>query len=813
MLKNYFVIALRNFWRNKVFSLINIAGLAIGISASLVIFLLVYYDLSFDHFEKDRSRIYRVVSAYTFAGETQYGGETCAPMGAAIQKELTGVELVAPFHTLDLTKVTTAPVNASQPQVLRKQKNLVCADARYFDLIHYTWLSGTPATALNQPYQVVLTESNAHLYYPGLAFADIIGKPIAFNDSIHATITGIVKDITCNTDFSFKTFISYSTLQTSRLKPQGWDSWNNFNSDDQLFIRLAPGATASHLVPQLTRLLKTHKDPDPNDHSTTVADLQPLSGLHFDTVYETYDNVRTAHKPTLYGLLAVAAFLLLLACINFINLTTAQASQRAKEIGIRKTMGSKRGQLAVQFLNETFLLTVMATLLSIAITPLLLKVFADFVPDGFKVSGIPAIGLFLLLLIVAVTLLSGFYPALVMSGFKPISVLKNQTRSNSAKTRSAWFRKSLTVSQFVIAQVFIIATILVGRQISYALHKDLGFKKDAILYFRTNFFAAPASQNLLLQQLHTLPGIAMMSIGSDPPSTSSTWTSTMEYNDGKKVIEKEVQVKRADTNYLRLYGLRLLAGTNFNTADTTKSILINETYSRVLGFPQPQQALGKMIKWDGMKRIIGVLADFHQKSLHEAIKPLVLSNNVGFSNSFSIELQPQNADGSSWTATIAAIQKTYKSVYPDDDCDYHFVDETIAKYYTAEKNTARLLLWATGLAIFISCLGLLGLVIYITNQRTREIGIRKVFGASVTQIVVLLSRDFIKLIGLAILIAMPIGWWGSNRWLENFAYRTSLSWWIFLAGGVALLLVALVVLCLRTFRSALANPVESLRSE
>ena len=813
MLKNYFVVALRNFWRNKVFSLINIAGLSIGISASLVIFLLVYYDLSFDHFEKDRSRIYRIVSTYTFAGETQYGGETCAPMGAAIQKEVTGVELVAPFHTLDAIKVTTAPIKANQPQILRKQKDLVYADARYFNLIHYTWLSGTPATALTQPYQVVLTESNAHLYFPGLAYNDILGKPIAFDDSIHATITGIVKDITYNTDFSFKTFISYSTLETSRLRPQGWDSWNNFNSADQLFIRLAPGATPSHLIQQLNRLLKTHKDPDPNDHSKTFANLQPLSELHFDTLYDTFDNVRTAHKPTLYGLLAVAAFLLLLACINFINLTTAQASQRAKEIGIRKTMGSKRGQLAFQFLNETFLLTVMATLLSIAITPLLLKVFADFVPAGFNLSGFPAIGLFLLLLIAAVSLLSGFYPALVMSGFKPISVLKNQTRGNSAKSRSALFRKSLTVSQFVIAQVFIIATILVGRQISYALHKDLGFKKDAILYFRTNFSAPPASQTLLSQQLHTLPGITMMSIGSDPPSTNSTWTSTMEYNDGKKVIEKEVQVKRADTNYLRLYRLRLLAGTNFNTADTTKSILINEAYARVLGFQQPQQALGKMIKWDGMKRIIGVLADFHQKSLHEAIKPLVLSNSVGSSNSFSIELPPQNADGSSWTATIAAIQKTFKSVYPDDDCDYHFVDETIAKYYTAEKNTARLLLWATGLAIFISCLGLLGLVIYITNQRTKEIGIRKVIGASVTQIVVLLSRDFIKLIGVAILIAMPIAWWGSNKWLDNFAYRTSLSWWIFVAGGAGLLLVALIVLCLRAFRSALANPVESLRSE
>ncbi len=814
MLKNYFVVALRNFWRNKLFSLINIAGLAIGISASLVIFLLVYYDLSFDHFEKDRARIYRVGSNFSSSGESMTFGDVCAPMGAAIQKELTGIDLVASFRTADETRVTIA--GPGQPLVLKKQKNLIYADARYFNLIHYTWLSGSPATALKQPYQVVLTETNAHLYYPSLAYTDVIGKSITFDDTVHATITGIVKDIPYNTDFSFKTFISYSTLQTKRMKPMGWDSWGNTNSADQLFLVLAPGNTPARLLPQLDHLLAEHKEYDPHDHSKISCNLEPLANLHFDSMYDSFDNVRTAHKPTLYGLLAVAAFLLLLACINFINLTTAQASQRAKEIGIRKTMGSQRRQLAFQFLNETFLLTVMATILSIAITPLLLKVFADFIPAEFHFSLIrqPGVILFLLLLILAVSLLSGFYPALVMSGFKPISVLKNQAQGNSAKTRSAWFRKSLTVSQFVIAQIFIIATILVSRQISYALNKDLGFKKEAILYFPTNYYQPRAKVNLLLQELHSVPGIAMLSLASDPPSTNSTWTTSMDYNDGKKTVHKDVQIKTVDSNYVKMFGLHLLAGANITQSDTTNSFIINEAFAHDLGFREPQQALGKTLNFnDHDQRIVAVVANFHQKSLHEPIKPIVLANGNMAATVINVALQPQNTSKTAWSTTIAGISKAFKSVYPDDDCDYKFVDDTIAKYYTAEKNTARLLAWATGLAIFISCLGLLGLVIYITNQRTKEIGIRKVIGASVTQIVVLLSRDFVKLIGVAILIAMPIAWWGSNKWLDNFAYRTDLSWWIFVAGGAALLLLALAVLCLRGFRAARANPVESLKSE
>jgi ABC-type antimicrobial peptide transport system permease subunit len=362
--------------------------------------------------------------------------------------------------------------------------------------------------------------------------------------------------------------------------------------------------------------------------------------------------------------------------------------------------------------------------------------------------------------------------------------------------------------------VFIIATILVSKQIRYSLNKDLGFKKDAVLYFDTNYNdTVKAHRAVLLQKLKSIPEVAMTSLSNNPPSINSTWSSTMKYMDGKKKIETDVQVKTADSNYIKLYRLKLLAGVNIADCDTTSALLINNTYLHILGFTSPQQAVGKTIDWDKSKRIAGVVADFHQKSLREIIKPLVIANGSKQSRKFNIELKPQNAEGTVWKTGIAKIEKAFKEIYPEDDFEYHFLDDTIAKYYTAEKSVSGLLMWATGLAIFISCLGLLGLVIYITNQRTKEIGIRKVVGASVAQIVTLLSKDFLQLIALAFVISVPLAWWGASKWLENFAYKTTLTWWIFALGGIVMMALAFVVMLVRTLKAATANPVNALRSE
>ena len=476
-------------------------------------------------------------------------------------------------------------------------------------------------------------------------------------------------------------------------------------------------------------------------------------------------------------------------------------------------MGSSKAQLIVQFLSETFLLTLIATIVSVAITPLLLKVFSGFIPEGLQLNleQQPGVLLFLLLLTVAVSILSGFYPALVLSGYRPVLVLKNQSFNNIGKSRNLWLRKTLTVSQFVIAQVFIIATILVSRQISYTLNKDMGFKKDAIIYFETNADDTVRNRVAVLKnKLKAIPGIAMISLSDDPITTRATSALIMHYKDDKKNLSTIVQVKMADSNYIKLYGLNLLAGKNLQQSDTIKEYIINETYAHILGFQDLQQAIGKYI--EGFP-IAGVVSDFHQQSLHQKIQPLAIGCIASQEYVFNIALQQQGSEGAVWKTVINQIKKVFKEVYPEDDFQYAFLDESIAKYYQSEKNISRLLIWSTGLSIFISCFGLLGLVIFISNQRTKEIGVRKVLGASVAQIVSLLSKDFLKLIAIAFVISLPPAWYGANKWLANFAYRIDLSFWIFVAGGLIMLSLAFLILGIRTFRAASANPVKSLRTE
>ncbi len=817
MIKNYLTIAIRTLWKNKLFTSINVLGLAIGISASLVIYLLVNYHFTFDKFEKDNDRIYRVVSDFSFSGESYHNSGVAAPLPDAVRKEITGIEAVVPFRTVDEGAKVSVPVaDKKEPVVFKNQSEIVFADERFFNLIGYEWLAGSAKTALLQPYQTVLTESNAKLYFPSLSAVQVIGKEIYFNDTVRATITGVVKDITYNTDFTFKTFISRATLESTSLKPNDWDAWDNTNGASQLYVKLSPGTTAAKVQAGIDNLFKKYEKKEPGDNSKSWHTLQPLSDLHFNGDYGGYSNA-LANKPTLYSLLAVAAILLLLGCINFINLTTAHAAQRAKEIGIRKTMGSSRKQLIFQFLSETFLLTFTATILSIFLTPLILKAFAGFIPEGLHFSAIeqPGVLIFLLLLIIIVSFVSGFYPAIILSGYKPVLVLKNQAYNNTGKTRNAWLRKSLTISQFVIAQVFIMGVLLVSKQITYSLNKDMGFKKDAIVFLQTNYYdTVKSNKYTFMSKLRSIPEIAMVSMSTSPPSSGNTWSSTMKYKDGKKEIETDVQQKYADANYLKLYQIKLLAGTNNSASDTVSSFVINETYLHILGFQKPTDAIGKYIEWSNKQYpITGVIADFNQRSLHEAVKPMAIGTWANQERTINIALQPQNKAGNTWKTGIAKIEKAWKEIYPNDDFDYTFFDESIAKYYDAEQNISSLLKWATGLSVFISCLGLLGLVIYTTTQRTKEIGVRKVLGATITQIVTMISKDFILLVLLGFVIAAPLAWFGMNKWLENFAFRTEISWWIFLLGGLVMIFIALITLSFQTIRAAMMNPVKSLRTE
>ncbi len=815
MFRNYFIIAIRNFWKNKIFSLINISGLAIGISAALVIYLLVYYEFSFDKFHKDGDRIFRVVSNLNFPGQLITNGGVSAPLPEAFKREVTGIETASAFHTYN-AKVTLPTTLSDKPVIFKNQQDIIFADNDYFRLIPYTWLAGSPQTSLTEPFKVVLTESRAKTYFPGTGFADIPGRTVTYNDSIHVSVSGIVKDLDEATDFIFKEFISLSTVPNSGLKNNmSWNQWGSVNSASQFLVKLNKGVTPKQVEQQLVFLRnKYHKD----DFMKTENLLQPLGELHFTGDYDMFSK-RQAHKPALYGLLAVAAFLLMLGCINFINLTTAQAALRAKEIGVRKTMGSSKRHLVLQFLGETFLFTALATMFSILLAPLILKIFSDFMPPELKFSIVqqPHIIIFIILLIPAVSLLSGIYPALVLAGFKPVLVLKNQAYGGSAKTRKAWLRKSLTVSQFVIAQFFIIATLLVSKQIHYSINKSMGFRKDAVVFVQAPWNDRnPGNRFVLLNKLRSVPEFEMVSLAGSPPATTGYSTTSMKFNDGKKEIESMVEIKSADSVYFKLYNLKLAAGRLPQENDSlVKGYLINETYAKFLGYQNAADIVGKQINRGDKKGIpiSGVLKDFHFKSTHNAIKPLAYTSVTGNYFSYHILLKPNNAGGAMWKNGIAGLEKAWKEVYPDFDFEYKFMDESIAGFYKAEQNISRLLKWAAGLCIFISCLGLLGLVIYTTNLRTKEIGVRKVLGASVMQIVSLLSKDFLALVLVAFAIAAPLAWWAMNKWLQDFAYRTAMSWWVFAGCGLGMIIIALLTLSLRTIKAAGNNPVGALRSE
>jgi ABC-type antimicrobial peptide transport system permease subunit len=406
------------------------------------------------------------------------------------------------------------------------------------------------------------------------------------------------------------------------------------------------------------------------------------------------------------------------------------------------------------------------------------------------------------------------YPAWILSGYQPVMVLKNQSIQSLTKSRSAWLRKTLTVTQFVGAQFFIIATILVSKQVYYSLNKDLGYRKDAIIYFASSYGEKASKRQVLLNKLKSIPEIEQACLGGDPPASGSVSSTTMNFEDGDQKKETTVQVKYGDKDYFNLYGMKLLAGHYLEPADSVGEYVVNNSYAKFLGFLNPQDALGKMIGHSkNLHPIVGVMNDFNSKSTRAAIGPLVYSADKTGYYYFHVLLNPENRNGTEWQDAISKMQSAWKEVYPEEDFNYHFFDQSIANFYTSEQNTSKLLRWASGVAILISCLGLLGLAIYTTNQRTKEIGVRKVLGASISQIVVLLSTDFMMLILLAFLIAVPLAWWAMHSWLENFAYRTTLDWWTFVAGGLMMFLVAGIILCLRTIRAASVNPVKSLRSE
>lgn len=815
MFKNYIKIAFRNLRNNALFSLINIISLSIGLSAAFVIGMMVYYDFTFDTFHPDSDRIYRIISDFeTPEGEFSNPGVP-VPMYKATQEELTGIEHATFFYTWAPLKVQSDVSD----KVIKNPRFVIFTEDDYFQIFQYKWLAGVPNGILSSPGAVVLSESRAQQYFPNIPPSEVIGRTLTYNDSIQTVVKGVVANFTDRTDFVFEEFVSTKTAALSNYGEQIIDGdWGSTNSASQVYVKIAENTSRENLKKQLGALSVTHEDKE------TVAfgqkqmyRPQPLADIHFNEKYGVYDYSQDqASKTVLMGLGFIALFLLLLGSINFINLNTAQAMQRAKEIGIRKTLGGSRKQLVIQFLGETFLLTIIAGLISILLSAWLFNIFSDFIPSGLDFSLLfqPIILAFIAILIVLVTIFSGFYPGLVLSNFKPVSVLKGQQVSGTGKSG---LRKFLTVFQFTIAQVFIIATLLVGKQIQFVMQSDMGFKTDAIAYFYTPWNDPTVdSREVLLNELQKIPQLKMISLGGAPPASQSTNSNNALYRNGNEEIRADLQSLFGDSKYLELYDIGLLAGRK-PLNDTINEMVINEAAMSRFGFENPEKAVGQFFEIGSEKRtIVGVMTNFNQRSLKSDIKPMAFVGDLNrdWRSQFRvIHVALPTTANDALKETIASIETTYLSIYPESNFRLRFMDETIARFYTREQRLSTLLDWATGLSVLISCLGLLGLVIHTTERRTKEIGIRKVLGASLAQLNLLLCKEFLILVGLAFVIAAPLAWWGLNSWLQDFAYKTSLSWWIFVLSGLSMIAIALSIMSVRTLATALRNPVKSLRTE
>ena len=817
MIKNNFKIAFRNLWKRKIFSFINIAGLAIGISASLIIYLMVQFDFSFDKQHKNGERIYRVVSESSSNGEVYTTPGVPLPMFEAIKNEVSGVEFAAPLITKNNNVQVSGPAGSGIPLTsYRHDAKLIYTNTNYFKLLNYEWIAGSPVTALDKPLQTVLTEERAMAYFPHLKMADIIGRQLIYDDTVLTTVTGIVKGIKGNTDFTFKEFISLATLTSNAdLKNrEGWYEWGGVSSGEQLLVKLLPGVSTKKMDLLLTDLI-IKKRKEENGINKSKCRLQALSDLHFNPVYGNF-NQRQADKPTLYALLIIAIFLLLLGCINFINLSTAQATERAKEIGVRKSVGAFKYQLVLQFLTEPIILSLLAAIVSILISPVLLGLFKDFIPPEITPSFIYTknVFYFLLVLVIVISLLSGLYPSFILTKFKPALVLKGQLLMGNSGKQNNNFRRLLTVSQFAIAQFFIIATLVVAQQVHYSLTKDLGFKTDAIAFISFPWRNVnPDTKFVLLDKIEKLPGIEKSCLGSLPPSSSGKGTSNLSFMQGTNKIEINVELKSGDSNFFPLYHLKLLAGRVSRPSEKIKEYVINETCAKKLGFAKPGDAVGKMLMGeDKPKLITGVMADFHTSSTRDVIKPVVFTSDQNL-NTLHFAFTKSTDGIVAWQKTLSAIEGYWKQLYPGEPFEYQFFDESIAAFYKKETETLKLLEWSSGLAIFISSLGLLGLVIFMTNQRTKEIGIRKVLGAAVSQIVFILSKDFIRLVLIALLFATPVAWYYMHKWLQDFVYRINMPLWAFAITGLSAVCIAFVTVSFQSIKAAMMNPVKSLKNE
>ncbi|MFC3196061.1 ABC transporter permease [Parapedobacter deserti] len=796
----------RHLWRNRLFTALNILGLSIGISACWIVYRIADYELSYDKQHPDAEQIYQLVGRFKSDGKESGFGGVPLPLAPTLTEDVTGVELVVPIYDQYIEKLIV-PASGQSPEKTVADPQVVATLPAYFELVPHRWTAGNRQTALDAPDKVVLTESRAAEYFPGLEPENILGKTL-YHDTVARAITGIVADLDYPSSFKEKEFIAVSAEEWSS------DNWLESNSAHIVFIKVAKGKSIDQIVDFATNRRLDFAAKLQQEHGFEAwFEALPLLDKHFAGEYAT--GTRSASMTTLYGLMGIGFFLLILACINYINLSTAQIPQRAKEIGVRKTLGGTPRVLIANVLVETLAITFVALLLAIPITSLFSAVFPEFIPAGLTdFQNRFGLTMFLLALLITITLAAGSYPAWLITKVRTVQVLKGHGDKMVLGARLS-LRKGLIVFQFVIAQVFIVSALIIGQQLNYTLDKDLGFTHEAVVNIGMPYRSdqgADIDPFIYKRALAQHPEFEGIAVGHEPLNNNH-WGTTFYYAADTGQVRLNMPRKYIDADYLPLYQIKLLAGTNIQQTDTLRDLIINDAARKAFGFNSPEAAIGRFLTFENKQHpIVGVVADFHQKDFRVAIEPIALgtSNRRSSLQTFHVKLP---SDRSKWKKAFAVMEEEWKTIYPDAPFDYRFNDERIKGLYESEYRMSKLIGLATGVTIFISCLGLFGLATLTAFQRTKEIGIRKVLGATVSGIVSLLSKDFLTLVLIAIVVASPIAWWAMNRWLADFAYRIDIQWWMFAVSGLMAVVIAFVTVSWQAIQAAMANPVDSLRDE
>lgn len=803
MLRNYFTTALRNLLRQKASTIINISGLTLGVATSLVLFLLVRNQTSYDRFHTKFDRIYRVVMEADGNNGKNYSSGVPPVLWEAFKNDFPEAEEVVFTSYHGAGSLVTVHTPTGEVKKFDSDNNLVFTQPSFFKTFDRKILVGQSSELLTGPNEAVISQSAAKKLFDK---EDALGEVLTCQGKEYK-VTAIMEDYPTNTDFPFNIMLSYITIK----KEKDEAGWNSIWSDEHCYFLLKEGVGIEQVENRFPEFRKKHLGEENPNH--TAFHAQTLASVHHDGKYSNY-NYSTISYNQIAVMTLIGIFLIITACINFINLVTAEAIKRSKEVGIRKTLGSSRTQLIFQFLGESGLVTFTSVLLAVALAQLVLPLMNSFLKKNLVFQWAdPSLWMFLTGLTVLVALLSGLYPSFVVSGFKPAFAMKNLINSKNSSGYN--LRRGLVVLQFMISQFFLISTIVIVQQTDYFNNKDLGFAKDAIVNVpipenaRGGFADGTSKMRTFREEVSKMPGIELASLCNYPPSSGSV--SATNFNIEGKPEDFDAQIKMVDGNYVDLYQLKIVAGKNVLDLDTAQGFIVNERLAKMVGYQNPADIVGKQMSQGRRKfslPVVGVVQDFHTMSLHEPIEPTVLYNRARNYSTLSLKVNLKQ-----FQENIKQIQTKWENTYPDHIFSYKFLDEEVREFYEGEKRMSTLISIFTGIAIAIGCLGLFGLATFMANQKTKEVGVRKVLGASVQGIVLLFSKEFVKLIVVGFLIAAPLAWYVMNQWLNNFTYKIEIGPAIYVAGLGATFVIAMLTVGYRSYRAAVANPANSLRSE